>query len=335
MMLSRCKATIIALALFCSPSFATEITHQIPLDGKQFSVQIPVGTTKVTLWGESRGTITVPVHLSVSAPNGTSVVASAVRTRHGDSTAVRDGAWYALPSLETATRPLSRAGAPSLEQQCLQQPETTIRDLIQYLTQHPGGSWDRASVCRYIAEQESQEERPLPEVSTDDTPQRVGDLDLIRRFLIRKDSCKRSGRYLVRFTFDLTRVNYSEHGSGIELKGAASTKTYKGSTVASIKPVSDGKYAPAPLLLMSSIYPTKDRIHLVRWGKSKPRRLSKVEVEGQVGYRGIILTRSLIAPHLTGGHGTFDITDGINGYGVCFRLARVRQRTKGYPGEGA
>lgn len=188
-MFIRCKAIILTLVLFCSPSLATQVAQQIPLDGKPFSLQIPVGTKRVVLWGESRGTTTVPVHLSISVPKGSLVEASAAKTRHANSAAIPEKTWYALPSLERIAQPLMRAGTSYPERQCLALPESELQTLIEFLTQNLGGSWDRRSACRRFAEmaQEGVEGEPLPEVSTpEEVPQRPGYVDIASRYLVRK-----------------------------------------------------------------------------------------------------------------------------------------------------
>lgn len=101
---------------------------------------------------------------------------------------------------------------------------------------------------------------------------------------------------------------------------------------ASIKPVSVGKLAPAPLLLMQSLGLCGQSATRVMWNKGAPR-LFPVPIEDVISYRNLALNRAAITSHLVGGEGVFDLEDGRTAYGVCFSLAKTRQRVNGYPGE--
>jgi hypothetical protein len=133
---------------------------------------------------------------------------------------------------------------------------------------------------------------------------------------------------------DLSRVNPSTLGSGVTLKATFRERRYTGSRAASIKPVSDGMFAPSPLLMMSSLY-SREAITQSRWSRAgKLQRKTPVRIENYVYYRGLSLTRSVVTNLLRqGGKATFDLSNGERAYSVCFKMQRIRQRVNGYPGD--
>ncbi len=154
--------------------------------------------------------------------------------------------------------------------------------------------------------------------------------------LLRKNACAgaRRSRYLVRMKVDLSAVDPASVQGGIQVRGAFRERNYTGSKAASIKPRSDGMFAPAPLLLMSSVYSygSGERIVFSRWKNNKPKRAIPVRIENYVYYRGLALTRSVATSFLNGkGKATFEITNGERAYSVCFDMRRARQSRNGYP----
>lgn len=153
--------------------------------------------------------------------------------------------------------------------------------------------------------------------------------------LLRKNACagaKRS-RYLVRMKVDLSAVDPATLQGGVELRGSFKERNYNGSRAASIKPRSDGRFAPAPLLLMSSVSSYGERLSVMRWKNNRPRKATPVRIEDYVYYRGLVLTRSVVTSLLNGkGKATFELTNGDRAYAVCFSMRRERQNRNGYPG---
>jgi hypothetical protein len=105
-----------------------------------------------------------------------------------------------------------------------------------------------------------------------------------------------------------------------------------GGSEATIKPVSDGMYAPEPLLLMNYLGLCGQRINIVKWKRGKPVSRTAAKVFDLIQYRDFVLTRTPIGPYLTGGEASIELFDRNSGYGACFELERKRQRVNGYPG---
>jgi hypothetical protein len=132
---------------------------------------------------------------------------------------------------------------------------------------------------------------------------------------------------------DLSAVNPALLQNGATIGAVFSEVTYRGSKAASIKPVSDGMFAPNPLLLMSSISPYSEGIFQTKWKANGSISLMRtVPIVAYAGYRNLTLTRSVVTSLLAeGGKATFDITDGRTAYSVCFAMKRTRQSKNGYP----
>lgn len=155
------------------------------------------------------------------------------------------------------------------------------------------------------------------------------------RWFVSRDACASTRtQYRVGLLLDFSQVNEEVRTSGFSLQVQFLEVPWRGSRAASIKPSSDGRFSPEPLLLMSSIAAAsgnRDEIVLRRWSRSKIRSNSRIAIRDYVLYRDLFLSRSTIGAALSGGRGSFDMDNGVFTYSVCFDLARIRQTTNGYP----
>lgn len=166
------------------------------------------------------------------------------------------------------------------------------------------------------------------------TPSEPG--ELAGRGLVSKDSCDRTiTRYQVDFVVDLSGIDRAAAGSSFTISGSIDARTNQASP-ASIKPVSDGKFAPKPLVLIQGVgysyYNSGETLRLVKWSKGRPGKGKTLKIEDRVYYRGQSLARSVANGILTGGKGTFEISNGDKVGTACFSLVRARQRVNGYKG---
>jgi hypothetical protein len=151
------------------------------------------------------------------------------------------------------------------------------------------------------------------------------------RGLLQKDACASDRVFtydvFTRLTFDavdkIANPNYT-------VEVALKQSKFTGRKASSIKPISDGKFAPRPLLLMSTVSFYNESINAVSW-KSKPTIVHKTEPSDYVYYRGFALSRTPANEFLRGGRGTFEKVGKYSAYGVCFDFAAKRQRAFGYP----
>ena len=155
--------------------------------------------------------------------------------------------------------------------------------------------------------------------------------------MLLKDICNNGvKRYLVRLVMDLSGIDAATRAAGFDISVQYATQQFKGRRAASIKPTSEGKYAPQPLLLMQSIagfgafFGAGESIELVKFKKGKVRSRAKIDIEDYVPYRDLFLTRSLIGRQLRGGKGMFILSNGNSAYGLCLPLSRRRSYAGNY-----
>jgi hypothetical protein len=152
--------------------------------------------------------------------------------------------------------------------------------------------------------------------------------------MLRKNACAapNKSRYLIRLAVNLTEIDPAALQAGTEIRVTFRERKYTGTKASTIKPVSEGRFAPHPLLLMSSVSAYRERVLVTRWKNDRPRPSVELPIEDYVYYRGLVLTRSVVSSLLNGnGKATFEIVGGDRGYGVCFQMRRARQSRNGYP----
>lgn len=158
------------------------------------------------------------------------------------------------------------------------------------------------------------------------------------QIFVRKDTCgvKSNGAYLVKIDFNFDRVSDDRLTQDSEITLSALPIVYRGSKASSIKPESDGKFAPKALFLMATTGgfswgsdQGSEKINVVRWSR---RGLSSttIKVEDMVYWRGHQLARAVAEPVLRGGRGTVELQSRVGTYSVCFNLVKSRQRLNGY-----
>lgn len=154
--------------------------------------------------------------------------------------------------------------------------------------------------------------------------------------MLMKDACApKINSYLVRFIVDLSAVDPASYATGFTVTGGIALG--KGTKAAlSIKPVSDGKFAPRPLLLVESMgygyyNGGGEKLEIVKWKGAKPAKAQTAKINDYVYYRGYRLAR-VVANFLTGGSATAQISNGSQVGSACVQLVKKRQRINGYPG---
>lgn len=142
-----------------------------------------------------------------------------------------------------------------------------------------------------------------------------------------KDACAaRSTNYLLKIIIQIPKNSIP---AKVSISGIESEFT--GDRAASIKPLSDGRFAPQPLLLMSFLGNVcGQRIEIVKWSKGIKRSSSIVMAQDLIPYRGRVLTRTPIGRFMSGGKATFELFNGLTNYSVCFTLTKKRQKVNGY-----
>lgn len=230
-----------------------------------------------------------------------------------------------------------------------------IGELARGLALTYGGSWTPGHVCGFIVDNylggagECDWANPTPEcqVILDELfggtpPPPIGQARsatqsaLSMSGVFSKDACASADEpYIFAVYVDLSRVSKAGGPRVATISYLGQTRARQGGREASIKPVSDGKYAPRPLLLMRSLGACGQSLRLVEWGPSRPVKLTSMRPYDMLPYHGMVLNRTPLGPsELRGGSGTFELSTSYESYGVCMSLVAQRQRVNGYPGSG-
>jgi hypothetical protein len=150
-----------------------------------------------------------------------------------------------------------------------------------------------------------------------------------------KDSCRVKTRNVIQLVVSLRGIDAAVRAEGFRILALLEEQRYRGPMAASIKPRADGRFAPQPLLLMSSVSAFaggKEAIFQYRFQGARALREKQVPIEDYVPYKNLLLTRSPIEGLIRqGGRGTFVLVGEKASYSVCFEMARKRQVRNGYP----
>jgi len=151
--------------------------------------------------------------------------------------------------------------------------------------------------------------------------------------ILRKDACgARTSKYLIRITLNFSGVHAATSHAGVATNFRFKEYKKTSELQASVKPVSEGRYAPRPLMMMNWLGSAcGNTMSLTKWNKNMPGKAANLPIYSFLIYKDMILGLSVADKVLKGGKGTFDLTNSLSGYGVCMDLVRKRQKVNGYP----
>lgn len=358
------RPVIIALAiasLFARNDAAAEST-KIDLKGGKYQQTATEETTSLTFLAETKGNSTTPVRIVVEGPDGMKVLTHMALKPESPS---ENPTWTKL-QLKSRSKMLKESTSPCVDFAPGESSSETddvppinkhpaesplcdlfsteeIAALAETLGQVYGGVWSNAEVCGYLVDnylggmEDCPEGDPICDLLTQpaalSATYSMSSVSVRREYytLLHKNACRaKSTRYWLRITVDLTAL-LPEQRAGATIGVQANEYQFTGDKAATIKPVSDGKFAPQPIILMSFLGTfCGQRINLVKWSSDRPKIAAQIKVEDLVPYKGRILTRSPVGKYLKGGKATFELQNVRSSYGVCFRLERKRQKVNGY-----
>lgn len=344
------------------------IRVKVRLDGRLSQLIVaPKDTREVIFFAETSGNISVPFNVVLDAPKGTRIEASMATIRDTAARQLkreRDFWNVSLMSRKQLAKfesgpcleflPSSETEVPKIDRPVSNDPlcnifsDEEMNSLAEALKGVYGGNWSRGQVCGYLMKYyfggagDCLENDPVCEaLKNGDVPQgqsfrmmyaSVGETIRIERYgLIRKNTCAdEHTRYLLRFKVDLSRIDPDKVPTAT-LRLQAMQFRFSGSMAATLKPVSDGRYAPQPIVLMSFLGSfCGSRLNVVSWKNGKPGKVSAARLGDLIHLNGYIFTRGPVGALLRGGKGTFELFNGRHAYGVCFDLAKRRQNANGY-----
>ncbi len=352
------KAIVLCSLLVLPVSLLAE-ERQIKLGGGSASFKLSElrGGEEVTVYGTSKGNSSNPIKIGLYGPAGLKLSASASKVEGSLRAALKQSKKFFPIKLTSKKQAMAKANEcvtfsqgdvlseeePEFDPNsivstsdpiCELYSADDIAALAEALTQTYGGSWDAGRVCGYIVyvyrggngEGEIVPPTPSPVKSAKASPGTVSG-DYVGLF--EKNACSsETDTYIFRVKIKLPQNLPS---SGYLRIRVSETKHYGGKE-ATIKPISDGKFAPQPLLLMNYLGFCGQSIKITKWSGGKPVSSTDAKVFDLIHYRDLILTRTPIGNYLVGGEATVQLFDQNSGYGACFTLERKRQRVNGYPG---
>lgn len=150
--------------------------------------------------------------------------------------------------------------------------------------------------------------------------------------LLRRDACgKKSDDYVVKIEIDLRAV-LAEDLAGFTASARIKELTYPGKKRATLKPKSDGRYAPKPIILMEWMNGLcGNELTMTKWSRAAQAKPVALPLYSFYLHQDdLILAIAVVDKVLKGGKGTFELSDGYQSYGVCMELVKKRQRVNGY-----
>lgn len=346
---------LIALGVMAHPCMASPKTKPMPLDGSVVEFKqstFPSSLQSLTFFGRSKANFTQPVSISVRAPIGAVVSVFGVQSKTKNPRlrslfpiAVKQrGANKLLEKtiISEATSMKAATAVSESEVICCGRTKQMLDSLLPiYSLISPG--CDYQCICDIISKGPAclggagdggsggDGTNPISGGDEGVDADKYATVTLDGAF--QKDSCRTGGTpWRLVVSFDFRKVNRSVLKNGIAVKVAAREIAFGGSRAASIKPVSDGKYAPRPLLLMARTGSFNEVARVVRWRNGKPRVEKVYEKLDSASYQGLSLIR--VPVELPGGFASVELLDmkGFSrGYGVCLEMTRRRQYVNGYP----
>lgn len=351
-----------ASALTALPqSSIAQTIYRLNPKGPTLSINIPAGSSEksITAYIVSKGNETEYINFAATGPAGVSVSArSQVLTGKNIARFVKaNKRWNLVPFRKSAKnfKSLSITGSSGSSSQIMALSSAefcqgfTVEDIDEIIRTiaSMGVTYTREQVCqiyrdygitKYHGQTGGGTGRPVDGGITG-TGGGTGSFtptNLASGFaLLRKDTCatKKTSSYIVRFDISLARVSAKDRQNGFKIELTASPVRHLGSKASTVKPTSEGKFAPRPLFLLNTTggfgYGSEE-MNVVRWSNRRPR-VSNVRIEDYVPYRGLYLARAVADRHLRGGGwATVELLGNSSAYSVCFRMARTRQRVNGY-----
>lgn len=230
-----------------------------------------------------------------------------------------------------------------------------LSDMAETFSEIYGGSWSRGNICAYIVQTIGDTSAPDEDELCDQFDHwELAQLGIIcpdgpfsavlpvqaptsyrHHFgLFRKDSCtpaKRS-KYILMYTVDLSSVNWAEYPGGLSLRVSLREKKLARGRESALKPESEGRYAPRPIIMMNWLSETcGNKITITKWSRNKPQSITPLQIYGLLSYKNLVINLALVDGALSGGKGTAELFTRTKAYGVCFDLVRRRQNKNDWP----
>ena len=230
-----------------------------------------------------------------------------------------------------------------------------LEEMAQTFSEAYGGTWRKGNICAYLVSVIGDTSAPDEDELCDQFSHfELAQLGIIcpdgpffatlaaqpstayrhHYGLFRKDSCipVRRSRYILMYTVDLSSVNWADYTQGLSLRVSMREKKLSRGREAAIKPESEGRYAPRPIIMMNWLSETcGNKITITKWSRNKPQSITPLQIYGLLSYKIMVINLALVDGALSGGKGTAELFTRTKSYGVCFDLVRKRQNKNDWP----
>ncbi|MCB0310334.1 MAG: hypothetical protein KDD42_03815 [Bdellovibrionales bacterium] len=321
---------------------------EIRPDGTAYEAELSPETRDVFFYFLSKGNISVPLSFEVDGPDNSvvQVKSTAIKNHLKVENAFPLGRnWWNLKlrqpgskkerssfTIKSTAQALSSqpnfetSAALSNEEICYVFSDREMEEFLEQYSYYVGHPVTREEFCS--------ENNPDPDPFNPSPTDPVSSSGLQATALIHKNSCENSdkAKYLVAIHLDLSKADPASLTQGSKARIQALSTPHRGGMKALLKPESEGRYSPRPIILMqslSSFFGSGEQVSRVKWRRKKPTKAKKQGPQTSLYYSGTPYSLTL-ATGLTGGKAVYEIYNGSSAYSVCFKLLRVRQEYNGF-----
>lgn len=342
--------------------FITTVTAEpqfvrISLLGNSSKITLTETNPTAIFWALSQGNQSIPLRITVNGGENLNIGAKAQRFSGNTKKAlIKKTGWYKL-KLRNKTQHINQlksCGEINIEEEEMDSEsinlsdypskEHAICDLIsdaqlleiaEELSLIYGGNWGVGNACSYLVSLYEGGDLVKDPTEEDllDWVFRKKIISLNYYGVLHKNNCldKSDSKYLVKFEVSVPKKAFKAQ-KNIDVILSVTGSEYGGVRSSSIKPISEGRHAPNPLIMMNWLGNNcGNEIKVTTWNNTRILKVSEVPVYSHLYYGNLVLALGEISKVLTGGEGTFEIYNGVHSYGVCFQLERKRQKAFGYP----
>lgn len=365
--LIKCAFTS-ALLLSVTPAFATPEPVRIVPDGGYGTVTFGAGElpNKVVFYATERGNESTAFKLSVYAPKKTKVKLSQKRTKKPPLSELSKKKGFVEMELLTSDQSEAKHDhcmdihyegdtdsdiphladyPPSWNEYCEAYGYDSLQEVADAYNEAYEPGWTPEHVCTYIMSFAELDEEWLD--SFYEEPEEHSLQKLFSKFgltsktyqyrgVLSRNTCKKGkkAKHVIKIELSFKDVPEEVKAEGATLRVSLGTNHHGEGQESSIKPESEGRYAPRPIILMNYLDSVcGHRIDTVKWKKKNKVQWRKdLEVYSLLAYQDMVLSLALVDSVLPdSGKATFELYNGTSAYSVCFELKQKRQTANGYP----
>ncbi len=234
---------------------------------------------------------------------------------------------------------ISRVSASKGDPECGCLSEDEIQDILKKIKDGGVTGFTRKELCKRLASIpgicDVTENKPKDSPEPGDGVSPTGTSSATGYGLMERDKCSSSIRYAIAVKVNLRSIDWTQYPSGLKIGVILKAKAYSGNIRAALKPSSDGKFFPQPIMLMATTgysFISGEYMRAVFFKRGRVSRTLKLNRGDYIYYRGTVFRREPVGKLMSGGRAVLEMVNNGNAtaYGVCVSLNRRRQEFNGY-----